>query len=68
MFVDTFFYGGCVGVLSLCNFIYVAFVVGPGTAHTHECNAELNDMCRYGRGPLFWNLNDLVLYTSVVPE
>lgn len=36
--VDTLFYGAVSGVLALLCFVFVAYVAGPGVAHTHNCN------------------------------
>jgi P-type Na+/K+ transporter len=47
MWVDTSFYGGLVGALSLANFVVVAYLDGPGVAHTSNCNGQLNDTCRH---------------------
>ena len=37
---DVGVYGVLIGVLALINFVIVAFLDGPGVAHTHECNTH----------------------------
>lgn len=41
LFIDTLYYGTIIAALSLANFAVVAFLDGPGVAHTRNCNYEL---------------------------
>jgi len=47
VYIDTLFYGSVIGILSLANFVLVAFVYGNGTSHTSNCNYELTDECEH---------------------
>ncbi len=42
---DTMWYGATSGFLAFLTFVMVAYVAGPGIAHTHNCNYVLVRAC-----------------------
>lgn len=62
--LDIIFYGFFLGLLSLANFVIVAFGYGDGTRHTINCNYELTEDCEHlyrARATCFGTMTSLLL-------